>query len=302
MKFELERLPRNCSNNDVLDEIRRVANMSQSTHLTRRLFDKNSKISSSTVVIRFGSWGEALVQAGIPEKYKGVNISQRMRKQEGKRMTDHDLVVCLQKVAKKLGTETLTMSQFNSNASINPETIRRRFGSWAKALELAGLKISNLGKRYSEDDYFENLLAVWTHHARQPKYREMDEFPSTITSGAYEAKWGSWRKALEAFVKKVSSDSSTSINPPTVKTQIKKRTVREPNRVEIRTVPLGLRYDVLKRDFFKCVLCGDSPSVNPKCKLQIDHIVPYSRGGKTAKDNLRTLCSRCNQGKGDKTE
>lgn len=60
----------------------------------------------------------------------------------------------------------------------------------------------------------------------------------------------------------------------------------------------SLRYDILKRDGFRCVLCGRS--ANDGVKLHVDHILPVSRGGKTERDNLRTLCSDCNMGKRDK--
>lgn len=60
----------------------------------------------------------------------------------------------------------------------------------------------------------------------------------------------------------------------------------------------SLRYDILKRDGFKCVLCG--ATVADGVKLHVDHIVPVSRGGKTVKENLRTLCDNCNLGKRDK--
>lgn len=60
----------------------------------------------------------------------------------------------------------------------------------------------------------------------------------------------------------------------------------------------SLRYDVMKRDNFHCVLCGRS--AEDGVKLHVDHIIPISRGGKTTIDNLRTLCSDCNMGKKDK--
>jgi hypothetical protein len=63
-KFELERLPRNCGNNVLIDEILRVALHVDSRCLTRQEFDKHAKISSSTVVKRFGGWGAALKRAG----------------------------------------------------------------------------------------------------------------------------------------------------------------------------------------------------------------------------------------------
>lgn len=60
----------------------------------------------------------------------------------------------------------------------------------------------------------------------------------------------------------------------------------------------SLRYDVMKRDGFRCQLCGRRASDN--IELHVDHIIPVSKGGKTEMKNLRTLCSDCNQGKSDK--
>ena len=62
----------------------------------------------------------------------------------------------------------------------------------------------------------------------------------------------------------------------------------------------SLRYDVLRRDNFRCQICGSS--ANDGVKLHVDHIIPVSKGGKTIRSNLRTLCDRCNIGKSDKIE
>lgn len=59
-----------------------------------------------------------------------------------------------------------------------------------------------------------------------------------------------------------------------------------------------MRYDVLKRDDFKCQKCGIS--AKDGVKLEVDHIFPVSKGGKTEMSNLQTLCERCNRDKSDK--
>ena len=64
-----------------------------------------------------------------------------------------------------------------------------------------------------------------------------------------------------------------------------------------RTISAKLRYEVLKRDNFKCCACGASPAKDPSVELHIDHIIPWSKGGKTELANLQTLCSKCNLGK-----
>jgi 5-methylcytosine-specific restriction endonuclease McrA len=65
-----------------------------------------------------------------------------------------------------------------------------------------------------------------------------------------------------------------------------------------KAVSVSLRYQVLKRDSFRCVACGLSPSSTVGVELQIDHILPVARGGETRIDNLQTLCWSCNAGKG----
>lgn len=60
--------------------------------------------------------------------------------------------------------------------------------------------------------------------------------------------------------------------------------------------PIGkkLRFEILKRDSFTCCYCGSKP---PKVVLEIDHIMPYSKGGSDRIENLITSCFDCNRGK-----
>lgn len=57
-----------------------------------------------------------------------------------------------------------------------------------------------------------------------------------------------------------------------------------------------LRFEILKRDGFKCVYCGIPSS---KTQIHIDHVKPFSSGGGCDIKNLVTSCSTCNQGKQD---
>ena len=65
---------------------------------------------------------------------------------------------------------------------------------------------------------------------------------------------------------------------------------------QIQKVPLN-RENVFKRDGYCCVYCGDD---NRKT-LTLDHVIPQSKGGKDAWDNLVTACRRCNSEKSDLT-
>lgn len=56
-----------------------------------------------------------------------------------------------------------------------------------------------------------------------------------------------------------------------------------------------LRYQILSRDNFKCILCGSS--TEDGISLQIDHIIRPEDGGDNSMGNLRTLCYSCNFGR-----
>lgn len=58
-----------------------------------------------------------------------------------------------------------------------------------------------------------------------------------------------------------------------------------------------MQYQVLKRAKERCELCGISKTVK---SLQVDHILPRSKGGLTVLENLQALCYTCNAQKQDK--
>jgi 5-methylcytosine-specific restriction endonuclease McrA len=58
----------------------------------------------------------------------------------------------------------------------------------------------------------------------------------------------------------------------------------------------GLRWIILRRDNFKCTVCGKGEEEG--IKLEVDHIVPVEKWGRTEESNLRALCRDCNRGKG----
>jgi hypothetical protein len=55
-----------------------------------------------------------------------------------------------------------------------------------------------------------------------------------------------------------------------------------------------LRFNIFERDNFTCQYCGKRP---PEVVLEIDHIIPVSKGGETEHENLLTACFECNRGK-----
>ena len=67
--------------------------------------------------------------------------------------------------------------------------------------------------------------------------------------------------------------------------------------LEVDPVPDDLRYQALKASGGRCALCGITKDERP---LDVDHIIPRSRGGKHELANLQVLCAKCNRTKGNK--
>lgn len=61
------------------------------------------------------------------------------------------------------------------------------------------------------------------------------------------------------------------------------------------SISLKLRFEVFKRDNFTCQYCGRK---TPEVILELEHVIPLSKGGTDDFDNLTTSCFECNRGKG----
>lgn len=73
---------------------------------------------------------------------------------------------------------------------------------------------------------------------------------------------------------------------------------KKENKNKRSSIPPKLRHKVLKRDRYTCQACGARA---PDVELEVDHVVPVSRGGTDDLSNLKVLCRDCNIGKGNKT-
>ena len=211
-------------------------------------------------------------------------------------VSDSELIEDLKCVADFIKKKTVTLDEYNEYGRFHATTLTRRFGSWFKCLELAGLTPSRSKIGISDEELFEEIEKIWVRLGKQPSYAQMRDF-SQYSIGTYEKRFGGWRGALTAFV--------NYINGNVVKQQDYKEKAQDGQKEckhrTSRTINLRTRFLVFQRDNFKCCTCGASPAKDPSVELHIDHIIPWSKGGETEIDNLQTLCSKCNLGKSDLT-
>jgi 5-methylcytosine-specific restriction endonuclease McrA len=326
------------SDASIIGDLKRVATSFPNEPLTSVFYEAHGRYSPSCVKRRFRGWREALDAADIGSRFVGPQTTERMLSQPGRAMSDEEILDRIRDVSKRLaplGKSAIAGADIEANSEISQSMMYRRFGSVSAALRKAGVEQASLGRRYTEDEVFENLLKVWTRYGRPPTAVEMDNPPSAVGQHTYIKRYGGWRKALKAFVERANSeaDGDPEVNheqapmrsaehlnlaeSPTTGTPSKGNTspasqigARPPVtrhtqtnvRPEDRREPgIGVRFKVLQRDNFRCLGCGRSPATELGCILHVDHIVPFSKGGKTTFDNLQTLCSHCNVGKSNRS-
>ena len=101
-----------------------------------------------------------------------------------------------------------------------------------------------------------------------------------------------------------SQRTTVTLNPPTIDALIEaigqKIRWRKSAVGQRALMTSKLRNFIKERDNHTCQYCSVSLAVEPHLLLEVDHIVPVSRGGISTPANLQTLCWRCNRTKSNK--
>ena len=288
MKFELEPYNRGMPDSALLDDLRRVACKLGKDYVTKTEYNQHGSLRAQTLQKRFGSWRKAHELAGF--EVPACNCA-----------SVEDCLVDLRRVAQAIGKTTLTIVDYERHGKFSKDVIRGRFGSWRLAVECAGLAPTPaaLGRR-SDEELFENLEHLWETLGRQPRHADFVKPLSSYSYDVYPRRFGSFRKALEAFVASFESRGSERSDESASRDIVDGLPVTAQRRHRTtRTISWRMRFLVLRRDDFKCRSCGTSPAIRPGTVLVVDHIVPWAKGGETVMENLQTLCEPCNGGKSD---
>ncbi|MGO9097511.1 MAG: homing endonuclease associated repeat-containing protein [Bryobacteraceae bacterium] len=319
----------------ITEDLRRVSESSPNEPFTSEFYSTHGRYSPTCVKRRFGGWREALDVAEIGSRFVGPPTTERMKAQPGRAMSNEEILARVRAISAQLGKASLAGADIAANSEITQSLLLHRFGSVSAALRQAGIEQASHGRRHTEDEVFHNLLEVWTHYGRPPTVSEMDRPPSTVGKSTYIHRYGGWRKALKAFVERANSeaDGDPALDPEQDPSGLADRTdptespttgaagtgkpqpasqggarPRVTRRAQANVKPEDrrepskhLRFRVLLRDQFRCRRCGRSPATEFGCILHVDHNVAFSNGGKTTFENLRTLCSDCNVGKGNRS-
>lgn len=206
-----------------------------------------------------------------------------------------DLINSLKDYARIHNVDSFGMLDYDSwNKRIaSAATISVHFGTWGKALQSADCRVVR-GYKLDTKAMVNAFRECWQNHGSVPTQRHLEEFLHQQNYPFRTKSYGKIFGGLGALAKRIVAVQNGTLP---------EADLYKPRKVELprdRTVPLNVRYDVMKRDGYRCRKCGADPSQDKSIRLEVDHVSPVSRGGKSTIDNLQTLCWACNQGKKDR--
>lgn len=192
----------------------------------------------------------------------------------------------LQRIATKLGKRTVTTKEIDKHGLLSSRTVMQKFGTMRKAHEAAGLVASRYTKA-TDEELFKVIEDLWNRtlqdSGRRPRESEVRKYGCPVSARTIQVRFGSWKKALAA----------------TARARARAGDARQAEPVEVvkprQSLSVRKRFIVLKRDRYRCRICRKSG-----VELEVDHVIPVSRGGPDRLDNLQTLCKECNRSKRDK--
>ena len=295
MEYKLNEYHRDLTTEELLNDLLRVSQLLNKSYISRSEYEANGKFSATPFLRRFGSWVNTLSAAGLD--------TQRT-KADYLKISNQSLLEDMKRVSKALQKDSISTKDYSENGKYKVQTILSRFGSWGEALKHAELQMTGF-KEISDIELFEEIERIWVYKGSQPTTTDIKNGISKYSLNTYMRRFGGWRNALKAFLDYINEEYVFVEKLQKSKNNKDKSTIKEnsnSNHSTPRDPNLRLKFLVLKRDNFKCCMCGRSPATTAGLELHIDHIVPWSKGGETVIDNLQTLCSDCNLGKSNLSE
>lgn len=191
------------------------------------------------------------------------------------------------------------VKNFYPNKDIYPEQIKKLH---LLIEELATLKEArNIIENYKKE-YQEYLINVPDYVLKEDEsgfysrlgFANIDESILTVEYKFSYTSGGGMAKRM--FTVPMTEDTIIEL----IKTLEGKLTIKSFTKEQRALMTKNLRDLIKKRDNFACCNCGNSTYLEPNLLLEIDHIIPVSKGGYTVEENLQTLCWKCNRAKSNK--
>lgn len=312
----------------LIDRLREFADEIGETPSSTRM-DKEGPHTAKTYQNHFGTWNDALEQAGLrPNKQRGIS--------------DEELLSELNRLYNEKGW-TPTGHDMDLRGEYSKSTLIRRFGSWEAALQEAGVD-GDRRPKIAKEDLLQELKRIAQKENREPRTVDMKAYGEYSTQ-VYLERFGSWANAVREAgyephierglsdeklldeLRRISRDEDTPPSSPEMREKGKHtRSLyqrrfgswnaavqaagfdplhRSPGESLEKAIygegwTSDKREAVRRRDGFECVVCGIEQSEykdSTGMSLDVHHIIPARECDtdeeRNCMSNLITLCRAC---------
>ena len=141
MKFKLQTYNRNTSEEELISDLKRVADVLKRNTVTMSEYEENGKFHPSTLTRKFGSWFKVLEVANLEASRSKLNVSEE------------ELFKNIESVWISLGRQPKYAEFKKPLSKYSVGTYENRFGSFGKALEVFVDYINNENDSESVNDF-----------------------------------------------------------------------------------------------------------------------------------------------------
>jgi hypothetical protein len=120
MKFKLRENNRDIKDDELLNDLKRVAKLLNKKSITQKEYNENGKFTHGTLCTRFGSWNNSLEKAGL-------KVSREMF------IPNEILFENLERVWRTIGRQPTYTEMRKPLSDYSVSVYERRFGGWTKA-------------------------------------------------------------------------------------------------------------------------------------------------------------------------
>lgn len=287
--FSFPAVRRRFRDEELLDDILRFAEAfpPEERSAVNYLAWPRRRFHTHTIAAQLGGWVEALRLAGVDYAVP------RARGPSREQVEDE-----LRRFAQATPVPERTKDRFKDwkGRRISVVSIGSHFGTWHDALRALDIAVPGRTKsrKHSDEELLAAVERVWRWRERPPSHKDFVDYARVqgegLSYGTVYHRFGPVKPFLAAFAEwkrgRMTEAQLLSWG---------RRRARAS-----RAIPVSVRYRVLRAHDHTCAACGRSPRNTPGLMLEVDHIVPVSRGGADSEDNLQVLCFACNRGKGSR--
>lgn len=137
MKFEVKKVNRNISNDELLADVKNIASKYSFTTMSQAVYAQYGKYNPCTLIRRFGSWFNVLELCALKPSRSRINIP------------NEELFENLEQIWLALGRQPKYSEIVKPSSLFSVGTYEQRFGSWYNALDAFVQYMSN-AESYTE--------------------------------------------------------------------------------------------------------------------------------------------------------